>query len=312
MTTASLPRPLRRRRYGRMELNIGLVIAIGIALFGVARYFTSTQKNPVTGEAQRVALSPQQEVAMGLQSAPQMAQQMGGALPNNDPRSRFARKIGQRVVDTLPANPWKFQFHVLADPKTVNAFALPGGQVFITVALLNRLQNEAQLAGVLGHEVGHVIHRHSAQHIAKGQLGQSLVQAIGYGASGQDNGQIAYYAAQVANQMIQLRYGREDELQSDGYGVERMAKAGYDPREMAGVMEILKKAGGGGARPEFTSTHPDPGNRAQQIQDQVAQLFPNGVPTDLTKGVTLTNGLPDGSTNWGVPTTPTPRKKVTW
>lgn len=307
MTTNT--RPPRRRRLGRMQLNIGLLIAAAVALFGVVRYFTSSQKNPVTGEEQRVALSPQQEVAMGLQSAPQMAQQMGGTLPTSDPRVQLVRQVGQKVVDQLPAgHPWKFQFHVLSDPKTVNAFALPGGQVFITVALLSQLQNEAQLAGVLGHEVGHVIHRHSAQHIAKGQLGQSLVQAVGVGASGQDNGQFAYYAAQMANQMVQLKYGRGDELQSDGYGVEQMAKAGYDPREMIGVMEILKKASGGGAgRPEFTSTHPDPGNRAAQIEGQIAKLYPNGVPANLEKGPTLNLGK-------GGPTVPgtSTRGKTTW
>jgi predicted Zn-dependent protease len=312
-TTADRPRRVAARpRRGRMDLNIGLIIAVGMALFGIVRFYGSSQPNPVTGEKQRVGnLTPSQEVALGMQSAPRMAEKMGGVLPAGDPRTQFVRSVGQKIVATLPPDhPWKFNFHVLVDPKTVNAFALPGGQCFITVGLLSQLQNEAQLAGVLGHEIGHVIHRHSAQHIAKGQLGQDLVRAVGVGASGQDNGQLAYYAAQMANNMIQLKYGRGDELESDGYGVERMAQAGYDPREMAGVMAILKKAGGGGGRPEFTSTHPDPGNRTQQIEGQIAEAYPNGVPPGLTKGATLVNGLPEGTPN--APAASPGRKKSTW
>ncbi|QOV87591.1 M48 family metalloprotease [Humisphaera borealis] len=286
---------LTRPRRGAARLNISVIIALGIAVFGVIKFLSTSQVNPVTGEKQRVSLTPQQEVALGLQSAPQMAQQMGGLVPKSDPRSQFVTAVGQKLVAAIGKDhPWKFQFHLLADTKTVNAFALPGGQCFITLALFNQLQNEAQLAGVMGHEIGHVIHRHSAERIAKGDLGRSLVTAVGVGASGSDGGQFAHMAAAVTADMIQKSYGRDAELESDHYGVEYMTKAGYDPREMIGVMEILKKASGGGSRPEFTSTHPDPGNRAQQISEQVKQLFPQGVPPTLTKGAALKDGRPGG------------------
>lgn len=282
---------------GRGGFRITWLIALAIAGFGVVRYFTSTQKNPVTGQAQRVALSPQQEVALGLQSAPQMARQMGGTVPESDPRAALVEEVGQRLVqqiETKTTMPWKFDFHLLNDPKTVNAFALPGGQCFITTALFSQLDNEAQLAGVLGHEIGHVIERHSAEHMASSQLGQSLVGAVAVGASDREGGYFAGYAAQIANQMLQMKYGRDDELESDRYGVRYMVKAGYDPSEMIGVMEVLKKASGGAGRNEFMSTHPDPGNRAEQIRQQVKQEFPNGVPSNLTKGRSLRDlrGLP--------------------
>jgi predicted Zn-dependent protease len=307
--------------YGRGGggMRITWVLAAVIALFGVIKYFTSTQKNPVTGEAQRVGLSPSQEVALGLRTAPELANQMGGAIPETrDPRAQLVEEVGQKLVEQVrkeaPDMPWKFDFHLLNDPKLVNAFALPGGQCFITTALLDRMDNEAQLAGVLGHEIGHVIHRHSAQQMAKSNLGQSLVTAIGVGASGDGGGYTAAQVAQMANQFLQLSYGREHELQSDRYGVRYMAKAGYDPNEMIGVMEILKKAsGGGGGGPEFTKTHPDPGNRAAQIREQIKSEFPNGLP-NVSKGRSLRD-LRSGSMRSGGdgrPGAPTRSGKTPW
>src|SRR5437588_3870545 len=168
--------------------NLRWIIAIAIALFGVIGYYTKTSKNPVTGEVQHVALNPQQEMALGLQSAPRMAAQMGGAVPASDPMAQVVAAVGQRVLHNSDAarGPYTQNFHyfLLADDHTINAFALPGGQVFITRALLARLQNEAQLAGVLGHETGHVIGRHSSQQLAKSQLGQALVRAYATDRSG--------------------------------------------------------------------------------------------------------------------------------
>ncbi len=267
-------------------IHITWIIGLVIAGFGLLRYFTATQTNPVTGKSERVSLTPQQEVALGARTAPQMAAQMGGEVPRSDPRAALVAEVGQNLVRQInvPNMPWQFDFHLLDDPKTVNAFALPGGQIFITTALLSRLENEAQLAGVLGHEIGHVIERHAAERMAKQQLGQSLVNAVAIGASGDHGGYTAAQVAQMANQFVQLKYGREDELQSDGYGVNYMTQAGFDPTEMIHVMEILKKASGGSSQPEFMSTHPDPGNRAEQIRGQIKQHFPSGVPNNLTKG----------------------------
>jgi predicted Zn-dependent protease len=280
--------------YRRGGIRLTWIIAAIIAVIGLVRYFGSGQKNPVTGEVQRVALSPEQEVALGMRTAPQMAREMGGDIPASDPRTQLVRQVGDRLARQIGSTPWRFQFHLINSPQTVNAFALPGGQVFITTALFNQLTSEAQLAGVLGHEIGHVIHRHSAQQMAKQQLGQSIVQAVGVGASGDGNGYTAAQMAAVAEHYIQLSYSRENELESDTYGVTWMVKAGYDPNEMIQVMEVLKRAsGGGGRQPEFSSTHPDPGNRAEQIRAQIKRNFPNGLPPGLTKGQPL-RSLPGG------------------
>jgi predicted Zn-dependent protease len=176
--------------------------------------------------------------------------------------------IGWRLVNNSIASQtnWRFEFHVLADSNTINAFALPGGQIFITVGLLSRLDTEDQVAGVLAHEIVHVLARHGAQRIAKSELTNGLVGAVGV-ASGDAS------AAQIANmvgQFVNMQYGRDDELQSDGIGVCLMIDAGYDPQGMIDVMRVLAEASGGNRQPEFFSSHPNPENRIEAIQSAIA------------------------------------------
>lgn len=270
-----------------------LVIALVIAAISVISYFANTAVNPVTGEKQHVALSVQEEKVLGLQAAPEMADRMGGALdPRQDRGARLVQQVGRKVLERSAAANSEyadnFHFFLLDDPQTVNAFALPGGQVFITRALLGRLDDEAELAGVLGHEIGHVIGRHAAEHMATGQLGQSLVAAVAVGASDdRGGGRQAAMAASLVNGMFQLRYGRDDETEADSLGLRFMAEAGYDPSAMLDVMEVLKDAGGGGGRPEFLSTHPYPETRVEQIRNYLTETYPDGIPSDLTRGRSL-------------------------
>ena len=257
-----------------------LVIAAIIALFAVVTYFGSSSENPLTGEKQRVAMTPEQEVNLGYQSAPQMAAQMGG-LSRNTQAVALVQRVGDSLVRQSVAakSPYKFSFHVLADPRTVNAFALPGGPIFITEGLLRLLKTEAELAGVLGHEIGHVIARHSSERLAKQQLTQGLLSALVIGSGDYTTAQIG----QVVGSMIHMSYGREDELESDALGIRIMAEAGYDPRAMIRVMEVLAKASGGSRQPEFFSTHPAPENRTARIKEAIAKQYPTGVPENLRK-----------------------------
>lgn len=264
-----------------------LFIALIIAAVGFFMYLTHTEKNPITGVKQHIAITPQQEIRLGLQAAPGMAAKMGGEIPSSDPRTQEVQKIGQQIISGTEAHrgPWHFQFHLLADPKTINAFALPGGQIFITLGLLNKLETEAQLAGVLAHETGHVIERHSAQQMATGELGQILVMATGVGASDANHPSHAQAAAAVANiinQVTQLRYSRKDELQADQWGLRLMAEAGYNPKAMLEVMQILEKAvPAGGHTPEMLLTHPYPENRRAQIKTYLEEHPPS---PNLTEG----------------------------
>jgi predicted Zn-dependent protease len=233
------------------------------------RYWGNTEKNPWTGRKQHITLEPQQEIALGLQSVEQMAYQYGGLYPDQQLQD-LIDKVGNRLVQYSIAaqTPYEYEFHLLRDPSTVNAFALPGGQVFITYGLLSRLESEDQLAGVLGHEIGHVLGRHSAERIAKENLTQGIINGVLVGSDGSHSA--AQTAAMIGN-MINMKYGREDELESDDLGVKIMLDAGYNPEALIGVMEILKAASGGQRVPEFQSTHPDPENRIQKIKDAIAR-----------------------------------------
>jgi beta-barrel assembly-enhancing protease len=253
----------------KIRLVIGLVMA-GMALLS---YFSKTQENPLTGEKQQVSMSPAEEVAMGLQSAPQMAAEYGGFFPSDQVQT-LAKKIGVHLVRTFNTdietqghgNPYKFDFHVLKDPTTINAFALPGGQVFITQGLLSKLTSEDQLAGILGHEIGHVVYRHSSEQMAKSEFYQGLAGAATAAAGSMGASQIANYVAQTRL----MKFGRTDELESDEFGVKYMTQAGYDANAMIEVMEILAEAGGGGKeRDEFMSSHPSPANRIEKIKEHI-------------------------------------------
>ncbi len=138
--------------------KIRLIIGAGLVLFAVLKYCSSAEINPYTNEKQHIGLSETEEIAMGLNAAPQMAHQHGGLHPDTQYQNAVDR-VGKKLVNNSIAKDsnYKFDFHLLADERTINAFALPGGQIFITYALFSKLENIDQLAGILGHEIGHVL-----------------------------------------------------------------------------------------------------------------------------------------------------------
>lgn len=249
----------------RGNTKMRLIIGAGIVLFAVFKYCSSAEVNPYTGEKQHIALTEEQEIAMGLQAAPEMAQQHGGLYPNQEYQD-YVDKVGGRLVNNSIAREtgYQYEFHLLADEQTINAFALPGGQIFITYALFSQLENEDQLAGILGHEIGHVVGRHSAARMANQGLLQGILSGVAVGL----DPNTAQGAAAIG-QMLNMKYGRQDELESDDLGVRFMIKADYTPEEMIGVMEILKAAAGPNRVPEFQSTHPDPENRIEKIMESI-------------------------------------------
>ncbi|MEM5564072.1 M48 family metalloprotease [Psychroserpens sp. AS72] len=245
------------------NFKIRLLIGAAIALFFIVKRCSQREENPYTGRMQTISMTSTEEINIGLASAPKMAQQHGGLHPNNQYQA-MVDDIGNKLVNNSIARetPYKYEFHLLADPNTINAFALPGGQVFITYALFSKLENEDQLAGVLGHEIGHVLGRHSAERIAESEYWQGLATA---GSVGADAGGLV----SGIGQNTLLTNGRDDELESDDLGVKFMLKAGFDPEEMIGVMEILKAAAGPNRVPEMQSTHPDPENRIEKIRESI-------------------------------------------
>ena len=246
----------------RGSWKIRIFIGLAIVAFAYIQRCSNKEKNPYTGRVQNINMSSDQEIAIGLQSAPEIAQQYGGLYPDEKMQD-FVDRIGHKLVQNSVARetPYQYEFHLLADDRTINAFALPGGQVFVTYALFSQL-NEAQLAGVLGHEIGHVIGRHSAERIAEGNFWQTVAMGASVGA---DAGDIV---GRIGQNTL-LTNGRDDELESDDLGVLFMLGSGYDPHEMIRVMEILKAAAGPNRVPEFQSTHPDPDNRIEKIREAI-------------------------------------------
>ncbi|MGB6269452.1 MAG: M48 family metalloprotease [Olleya sp.] len=247
------------------RLLIGLCIA---AFFGF-KYCSQQQINPYTGKKQAISMTVDQEIQMGLQSRDQMAAQHGGLYPDERLQA-LVDNIGNKLVNNSIAKdtPYKYEFHLLADQNTINAFALPGGQIFITYALLSQLENEDQIAGVLGHEIGHVLGKHSAERIANSELWQGLSTA------GSVGGDVGGLISGIGQNTL-LKNGRGDELESDDLGVRFMLRAGYDPEEMINVMEVLKRAAGPNRVPEMQSTHPDPDNRIEKIRESIRKYSIN-------------------------------------
>lgn len=227
--------------------------------------------NPATGERHFDVIGRDQEIAMGAQAAPQFTAEFGGAV--TDPTLQaYVRRIGAELSKVTegdnPTLPWEF---TLLNTSEINAFALPGGKIFFTRGLAERLTSEAQMAGVLGHECGHVTARHANSSMERSGLA-SLI--IGGGAavltkdasSAQEWQQIGEQVGGV----ILLKYSRDQESQADALGMRYMNKAGYNPRAQLEVMQVLQAAMAGGRSPEILSTHPYPETRIQRIQAALA------------------------------------------
>lgn len=236
--------------------------------------------NPATGKRQIALISEEQEIAMGREADQQIQQQLG-LYPDQELQA-YVNRIGQKLAaeSERPNLPWTFR--VVDDP-SVNAFALPGGKIYVTRGLLTHLTSEAEMAAVLGHEIGHVTGRHSVEQMSKAQLAQ-----IGLIAGMIVKPELAEQYGSLASQGLQLlflKHGRDDERQADELGLRYVNNENYDPREMPGVFETLRRVseqqerqqgGSGGRLPGWLSTHPTPQERIQTISAKVAQLESSG------------------------------------
>jgi predicted Zn-dependent protease len=226
-------------------------------------------RNPVTGKRQLSLVSEKDEIALGQEAAGQVEQSMG---VYGDPKVQaYVSSIGMRLAKASerPNLPWRF---VVLDDPTVNAFALPGGPIFVTRGILTHLGSEAELASVLGHEIGHVTARHSVQQLSKAQLAQL---GLGLGMIFSEDLRSMGQVAGAGLQLLFLKFGRDAERQSDQLGFRYMVANGYDPREMDDVFVTLERASaseGAGRVPEWMATHPDPGNRAETARKRAEEV----------------------------------------
>ncbi len=221
---------------------------------------TGCAVNPATGKREFSLVSAEQELQIGREGYAAAIAEYGDY---DDARLQaYVDSVGQRVARASELPNLEWHFTVLDDP-VVNAFAMPGGYIYITRGILAHLSSEAQLAGVLGHEIGHVTARHSAKRIT-----QQQIAGLGLGLAGAFSETFRRYsgAAEQGLGLLLLKYGRDDESQADALGIRYSLAAGYDPREIPATYAMLKRIGerAGSALPFYLSTHPDPGDREQR------------------------------------------------
>ena len=236
-------------RIGPSWLTVRLIIC--------AALLTGCAINPVTKRNEISLVSPAQELEIGKQGYPAVIREFG--LYNDAALQAYVNSVGQKLarVSDLPDLEWHF---TVVDDPAVNAFAMPGGYIYVTRGILGYLNSEAQLAGVLGHEIGHVTHRHTAA-----QMTQQELYGLGFGLASIVSPTFQRYSgvAQQALGLLFLKYSRTDETQADELGVAYSTRAGYDSREIPATYAMLKRISGqsGSQLPGFLSTHPEPGNR---------------------------------------------------
>ena len=240
-----------------------------LALLSATAVLLTCARNPVTGKRQLALVSEEQEIALGKQAAEEIVQSVG-AYP--DPAlQKYVESVGMKMAarSERPKLPWRF---VVLDDPTVNAFALPGGPVFVTRGILGHLNSEAELAAVLGHEIGHITARHSVHQMSEAQLAQL---GLGIGMVVSEDLRKLGQVAGAGLQLLFLRFGRDAERQSDELGFRYMVEQGYDPRQMASVFTTLERTSaqsGGAGLPQWLSTHPDPGDRAKTAARRAAKV----------------------------------------
>jgi predicted Zn-dependent protease len=228
----------RRSRAGSRLLTV-----FTMALVAIAGYYGIRGYTPALERIRPVRITPQQEIAIGLQAAPAMAQRYGGLSADPQARQRVDRVCHDLVEKTeARRSPYDFDCHLLADERTVDAFALPGGQVFVTTGLIERFPSDGELAGVLGHEIGHVLARHGTERIAGARIAPGLTGAAvlaAYDPADPASRRKAAVAALIGR-LIDLRFNSREEAEADRLGARLAAEAGYDPRGAAQAMRLLE------------------------------------------------------------------------
>ena len=233
--------------------------------------------------------TPEQDIQLGRQSAEEVARQV--PLLRDERIVSYVRRLGERLADKAPGFDYTYQFNVIAT-KEVNAFALPGGYIFVNAGTIAAARNEGELAGVMAHEIAHVALRHPTNQVSKAYVAKTGMRIIRR-LTGQEIGGVLEQVGGAGANLLFLKFGRTAETQADLEGARIMAAAGYDPRDMAGFFELLQSAGGR-QPPEFLSDHPDPGNRVAAIRRELPSLAVSANPVRDSEEFKQTKGLLTG------------------
>jgi predicted Zn-dependent protease len=225
-------------------------------------------------QPRRNSFTPAEDVRLGRQAAAQVREQL--PMLNDRATENLVEHIGARLVAAVPARfrqpAFRYSFDVV-NAREINAFALPGGPMFLNRGMLQAARTDDEVAGVMAHELSHVVLRHGTLQASKAQkfqLGAIAGQVLGSIVGGR-KGQVIAQGSQIGLGTYFLKYGREYEREADLLGAQIMARAGYDPRQMANMFRTIQQQGGGQG-PEWLSDHPDPGNRYAAINREAATL----------------------------------------
>jgi Zn-dependent protease with chaperone function len=246
-----------------LALVLALLLAQPLALMAQAQGGSSPQlPNPGT-----TGMNRQQQQQLGLQAMGEVYKQMP-VLPDSSPETQYIQHLGKKLAGVIPADKsWPYQFHVIP-AADINAFALPGGPIFVNIGTITAADNEAQLAGVLAHEMSHVYMQHSAKQAPKATWAQ-IIAGLGGAVLPQSGlGNLARMGIQFGAGTMLMKYSRGDEAQADSTGAIIMYRAGYNPQAMADFFETLQKKYGAGG-PQLLSDHPNPGNRTAAVQNEI-------------------------------------------
>jgi predicted Zn-dependent protease len=247
------------------QITLGAILAL---------LFIGCSKAPITGRNQFITVSPQQELALGFQSAKQVLEK---EKVSTDPKKNaMVKRIGQRIASVTGQNNYTWEFFVIENDEEANAFCLPGGKVFVYTGIFKYAANDDELAAVMGHEIGHALARHGAERMSSSQVQQVGGQVLGAVMQGRGNPQntaMVMQAFGIGTQLgIMLPHSRTQEYEADHIGLVLAAKAGYNPNS---ALSFWQKFGSSGKTPpEYLSTHPAPANRIEEIKALLPTVMP--------------------------------------
>jgi beta-barrel assembly-enhancing protease len=251
-------------------------IAIWLVILTIGPQYllaTVATERPTLPDPGDTGVSKQQQEQLGYKTKAEVYKQMP-VLPDSSPVTQYVQQLGRKLDAVIPEQyNWPYEFHVIQQ-KEINAFALPGGPIFVNVGTILAAKNEAQLAGVIAHEMSHIYMQHQIKGMKKQQKTGLIAGIAGIAGAAVGLGGLGQMAAGTIGGLISLKYSRGDESQADHVGAIIMYLAGYNPVEMANFFHALETQSQGGAPPQFLSDHPNPGNREQAIQDEIKNWAP--------------------------------------
>jgi Zn-dependent protease with chaperone function len=253
---------------------LALTLTLALAPAASAQHITQDANGRIVPNVGKIGMSPEEQIKLGREAAAQ-AEKQYPILPANSPITLYVQKLGQKLAAKAPGQQWPFTFKVV-NMKEINAFALPGGPIYVNLGTI-QAADEAELAGVMAHEISHVVFQHSAREAGKAQwiqLGGALTSVLlGATMGGSTAGQLAQLGVQMGASGVVMKYSRTAETEADLLGSQIMYDAGYNPYSMVEFFDTLAKQGGAGG-PQFLSDHPNPGNRAETVGKMIKRFPP--------------------------------------